>query len=782
MTSAINDIEQSLGFSGIRELLKEFCLFEPGRELTNQMKWETDPALVVCSLGLDEEFLEILQGPAAFPVSNYYDPRVSIGKLKPQGTFLEEDEVWEIYLFLKTCDEIDKFLMVSKEDWPTLNSLRLENYPRTLIKAIQLKFDETGKLRDNASPELNKIRKRKKEVEGSLGKVINRIYQEASLNGFVPKEMSVSVRGGRVVIPISSEHKRKIRGIIHDYSATGSIVFIEPDSILEITNQVQNLQHQEKIEIIKILLKISDEIRAEAGFLLKAVQFLATIDFTRSKALFAKKIGAVKPAVDLHEPMKIVNGRHPLLLLQNKEAVPLNLVIDKKERIVMISGPNAGGKSVALKTVGLFQYMLQCGLLVPAEETSSFKIFNKIFLDIGDQQSLENDLSTYSSHLKNMSEILANADEKSLILIDEFGSGTDPQIGGAIAEAILEGIIQRKCWGLITTHYSNLKHFAEKSEYLSNAAMLFDKQNLRPFYILEQGRQGGSFALEVAQKTGLPEEIIARAKELAGSEAVSLEDILARLDQERKELSNRLLQLDKSEREAALNKEMYLQLKKEIEGEQRELINDASMKAETLLNEANREIEKTIRHIKENKAEKKETRKIRNQLDEFRDKVKVEPEKSGEFPGKDFFCLNDTVEINKEGMVGEILEIRGKEALVLVGNIKTKVKLKDLRKTDAKPLTPRPASGYQFERKVQQLSTSLDVRGLRAEEVIFQVDKFLDNALVGGINQVSVIHGKGNGILRKVIREHIKRLSHIQKFENEHLERGGDGVTVIYLK
>jgi len=783
-SSDYKSLEEKLEFNRIRRILEEQCLFLPGIEKVRQIQWVSDPTILKNLIQKTNEFRSILIESEPFPSSNYFDLRPYLDKIKPVNSFLDEEEMWKVCLALLTFRDVYSFFENRQEKYPSLwNAFPSVSKEWDWVATIQRKFNETGKLRDNASSELAAIRKEKSKTEGLQNRVIEKSFKDAMKAGMVPDGASIAVRNGRTVIPIMAEYKRKVRGIIHDLSSTGSTVFIEPDAVIEASNQYQELLFREKREIEKILREMTAQVRRQGSLILQSLELLGEMDYTRAKAKLAISLGAVQPGFSESPEVKIIQGRHPVFLLQlQKKIVPLNVELDNQRWVVLISGPNAGGKSVALKTVGLLQYMYQCGLLVPVDESSRFGIFKHIYLDIGDQQSIENDLSTYSSHLKSMLEVLQNGNEDSLVLIDEMGSGTEPKLGASIAEAILEGILSRKCKGVITTHYSNLKHFAEVNDHIENAAMLFDKKNLTPFYILEQGRQGGSFALEVAEKIGLPREILQRSKELAGSDIVSLEEILARLDNERYELERKTENLERAEGEARTAKAKYDELKKQLDEKREFLLKEAAQKADLLIRETNKEIEKTIRHIKENKAEKKETRRIRGKLRQYQQSIPSIPDNQAMREKRLDFKPHDRVRLIGKDVIGEIIDIKNREASVLVGSIKTKVPLNQLEHTDEKITEKKHKTGYQISRSAVEISNKIDIRGKRAEEAILMVEKFLDNAMIAGFSQLTILHGKGDGILRKVIRDYLRRMPFVAKYEDEHIESGGDGITLVTLK
>jgi DNA mismatch repair protein MutS2 len=604
---------------------------------------------------------------------------------------------------------------------------------------------------------------------------------------WVPEGSLPSIRDGRLAIPVSAEHKRKLRGFILDESATGQTVFIEPVEILESNNEIRELEYAEKREVIRILKELTNSLRIELHILEPAFEFLAQVDFIRAKAKLSREIEADLPMLSDHPELVWYNAKHPLLYLSLKgkrDVIPLTVELSPENPMLLVSGPNAGGKSVCLKTIGLLQYMVQCGLLIPVSDRSRVGIFNRIFLDIGDQQSIENDLSTYSSHLKNMNVFVREATERSLVLMDELGSGTDPNFGGAIAQAILHGLLKKKVWGVATTHYYNLKLFAGQQPGIRNAAMRFDEEKMAPKFMLDIGKPGSSFALEIAKKTGLPEESLAEAEELVGKDLAGFEKLIRTLEKEREDLHVRLVEMGKNEHRMQQSLARYESLSTELEAKKKEIINKAKDEAANLLRQTNREIEKTIRHIRENKAEKKETTRVRNTLknlaqevtkDKDHQTIKVEDIKPG-----------DRVRIIGQESSGIVLQVQGKNASVSFGELKSYVSLSKLEKISGK-------QERQVNKKLQSMgmnvldkrisfSPSLDIRGKRVEEVIPILDPFLDTAILLGHSQLKILHGKGEGVLRKVVREHLKRYKEVASVSDEHVDRGGDGITLVVLK
>jgi DNA mismatch repair protein MutS2 len=681
-----------------------------------------------------------------------------------------------------------QFLQKSKEIYPQLNKLAEPvSITSQVYEIIRSKIDNQALVRDSASPDLGKIRRRLRDEQQHLRKLADQLFRNAVAEKWVPEGALPTIRDGRVVIPILAEHKRRLKGFILDESATGQTVFMEPAEMLDANNEIRDLEHAEKREVIRILKEITDQLRSQLPAITQAFQFLSQIDFIRAKAKFAVETEANLPIIENKPEMTWYTARHPLLYLSLKgkrEVVPLNIDLDHVNRFLLVSGPNAGGKSVALKTVGLLQYMVQCGLLISLSERSRVGIFHDIFLDIGDQQSIENDLSTYSSHLKNMAVFIEHARDRSLVLMDEMGSGTDPNFGGAIAQAVLQALLNKRVWGVATTHYYNLKLYAGQRQGIRNAAMRFDDTNLVPLYILDIGKPGSSFALEIAKKTGLSKQTLEDAEKLVGKDLAGFETLVRSLEKERQELSEKIKRMEKQESELKLSLSKYQTLSHELETKKKEILTKAKEEASLLLKNTNKEIEKTIRHIKENKAEKKETIKVRKNLQSLTDQVAVPEAKKIKTP--DSITEGDRVRLFGQDGSGIVLSVKGKNAIVQFGELKSQVEVSRLEKVTGaaeKEISQKLRSvGINIYERQAKFSNTLDVRGKRVDEVIPLLDQFLDTAILLGHGELKVLHGKGEGVLRKVIRDHLKRYKEVASVADEHVERGGDGITVIVLK
>jgi DNA mismatch repair protein MutS2 len=796
------NIEVKLGFDKVRELIKQECISSLGISYVEKIRFSDDHQLIKKLLEQTEEFRKILSSGEYFPSNDYLDTRSYIKKAKVPGAFLTEEEFHHVKLSLKTIFNCLQFFQEEskKSQYPLLSelsgSVQLE---RNLLKNIEAIIDEKGTVRNNASKELKEIRNKLITEQVKLRKVLDNILKQAKSQGFTPDDVSLTIRNGRMVIPVNAEHKRRIKGFIHDESSTGQTVFLEPAEVLEINNYLRELEYKERREIIKILIGLTDNLRPHVPELFRAYQFLGMIDFIRAKARFALRINAVLPELYNETRIEWFNAIHPILFLsfknQDRNVVPLNITLYTDQRILVISGPNAGGKSVCLKTVGLLQYMVQSGLLVPLNENSRVGIFKNLFIDIGDEQSIENDLSTYSSHLKNMKYFLKFSDKKTLILIDEFGTGTEPNIGGAIAETILATLNKSRTYGIVTTHYANLKKFADQTHGVLNGAMRFDVEQLEPLYILDMGKPGSSFALEIARKIGLPQSVLQQVKIKVGTEQIQFEKMLVQLEMEKNKYQDQLNAISSKDAEMQKIIREYTELKDYLESSKKKILNDAKSEAKSLIKEANQKIENTIRVIKETKAEKDVTKEARIVLDDF--KKILEPEefetekKPAHFPvEKGDIKEGDMVRVKDQSAIGEVILIKGKDVEIRIGELKSNIKLKRLekisrseyKKEQAKAEVRAPLRGYDINKKMVDFSSNLDLRGKRAEEAIAQVESYIDSASMLGLPEVRIIHGKGDGILREVVRDHLKSFAVVQMAKDEHVERGGSGVTVVTLK
>ena len=832
------NFEQKIGFDQIRQLLKIKCLSTLGEERVDQMDFSDDYNEINRRLEQVTEFVRITQEEDDFPNQYFFDVRPSLKRIRVEGMYMDEQELFDLRRSLETIRDIVRFLQQTDDEEDTDNDETHSPYPALhelagdimvfpqLITRINNILDKFGKVKDNASSELLRIRRELASTTGSISRSLNNILRAAQSEGYVDKDVAPTMRDGRLVIPVAPGMKRKIRGIVHDESATGKTVFIEPAEAVEANNRIRELEGEERREIIRILTEFSATVRPQVPAILQSYEFLAEIDFIRAKALLGIDFKAIKPSFENRQVIDWFEAVHPLLQMSlakhNKKVVPLDIELNTGQRILLISGPNAGGKSVCLKTVGLLQYMLQCGMLVSMHERSHAGIFSSIFIDIGDEQSIEDDLSTYSSHLTNMKNMMKYCNEKSLILIDEFGGGTEPQIGGAIAEAVLKRFNAKKTFGVITTHYQNLKHFAEDHEGVVNGAMLYDRHEMRALFQLQIGNPGSSFAVEIARKIGLPEEVIADASEIVGSEYIQSDKYLQDIVRDKRYWETKRQNIRKREKIMEETIARYEKELEELDKSRKEILKKAREDAEQLLQESNAKIENTIRTIKEAQAEKERTRTARQELTDFRqqiedenkaameekiarkmEKLREKQERKKDKKSKQAsqpavqpvpkvipLQAGDYVRIKGQTSVGQIIEINGKNAVVMFGLMKTNVKADRLERTDAPKQTLNTAKATfvssetqdrMYEKKLN-FKQDIDVRGMRGDEAIQAVTYFIDDAILVGVSRVRILHGTGTGILRTLIRQYLATVPGVAHFQDEHVQFGGAGITVVDLK
>lgn len=790
------NLEQKINFIKVKDLIKAECTSSLGQDYVDKVSYSSDYNLVQRLLDQTEEFRQILISGEVFPSSNFTNLGPFLEKAKLEGAFLDQEEFYEVKLALQTLRGCISFFQKWGESYPTLSALLglLLDLDLNLLKTIDQIIDEKGKIRSNASKELQLIRSQLIYEEGRLRKVMERIFKEARAKGLTPEDASMTIRGGRMVIPVAAENKRKLRGFIHDESATGQTVFMEPEEALDINNEIRDLEYMEKREIIRILTKLTDQLRPAIPALRKATNFLGLMDFIRAKARFAQKTESAKPELVRERTLQWTRARHPILEMalkaQGKSIVPLSVKLGGHERLLVISGPNAGGKSVTLKTVALLQYMLQCGLLIPVHPDSKSSLFDNFFIDIGDEQSLENDLSTYSSHLLSMKHFTQFANKKTILFIDEFGTGTEPQFGGAIAESILLALNKLGAFGVITTHYGNLKQVANKNQGLVNGAMRYDVERLEPIYQLEIGKPGSSFALEIASKIGLSKEILSYAKDHIGEERVRYDRLLTQLENEKNQYAGLLKEVKDKDKLLQTRLKEYNQLKETLELTKKRYIQEAKLEAKSLLDQTNKKIESVIREIKEGKAEKEVTKQVRQELQVFKEEIK--PEKTvvkdpeiqvigGKIEAGDWVRLKDN------GAVAEVISIKNKDVEISIGDLKSNVKLSRLEKISKtevkKELKAVERRGnYNTNEKMMDYSSNLDLRGKRGEEILPLIQTFIDEGYMLGVKNLRIVHGKGDGILREVTRNLLKTMPQVGKMEDEHADRGGAGVTLVTLK
>ena len=897
------NFEQKIGFTEVRSLLRARCLSTLGKERIDEMNFSTDATQVNIWMEEIREFRRIQEGQDEFPLDNFFDVRESVARIRLEGTHMEVEELFDLKRSLETIIAIVSFLSRGEETeqgevrhyYPALYNLAdgVATFP-LLVQRISQIIDKFGKMRDNASPELLQIRRELARIEGSISRTLYGILRAAQGEGLVEKDVTPTLRDGRLVIPVAPGLKRKISGIVHDESATGRTVYIEPSEVVEANNKIRELENEERREMIRILTDFAKKVRPNVREILDSYNLMAAVDFIRAKAELARLFKSFEPQVAEEPHIDWIRAIHPLLQLSlerknNKNVsysisvgdidsnkvsnevdnqqdyntileeedearnvpssvVPLDIQLTKDKHLLIISGPNAGGKSVCLKTVGLLQYMLQCGLSIPVGDRSKTGIFADIMIDIGDEQSIENDLSTYSSHLMNMKIMMRRASDRTLILIDEFGTGTEPQIGGAIAESVLRQFWQKHAWAVITTHYQNLKHFAEEHPGTVNGAMLYDRHEMRPLFQLAIGRPGSSFAIEIARKTGIQEEVIRDASEIVGSDYIQSDKYLQDIVRDKRYWENKRQTIHSHEKELEKRISQYEKDIAALEQSRKEILNRAKAQAEEIIKESNRRIENAIREIREKQAEKEETKRIRQELaayeaglldgsktdkgetsnkkklkssgllsdDDFQkkvDKIKSRKERHEqhlkEKAGKQqaaaealknavrkqqdggAVMAGDSVRIKGLTSVGKVESIEGKQATVIFGGIRTKMAVSRLEHVDAATIQSeqKQFQAYNYSRETRetidkhrnQFRQELDVRGLRADEALNQVQYFIDDAILVGASQVRILHGKGNGILRQLIRQYLGSVPNVTNYRDEHVQFGGAGITVVEL-
>ena len=815
------NFEQKTGFDKIRLLVSDKCLSPLGKERVADMYFLTDYKTIGDKLEQVDEFVRIQQEEEDFPANYFFDVRYSLKRIRPEGTWLDERELFDLKRSLQTIHDIVRFFRPAEEEeikYPALTALAgdILVFPQ-LIGKIDAILDKFGKIKDSASPELQTIRREITVTMSNISRSLQSILRSAQSEGVVDKDVTPTMRDGRLMIPVAPAFKRKIKGIVHDESATGKTVFIEPEVVVEANNRIRELEGEEKREIIRILTEFTNIIRPLAPDILQSYEFLADIDFIRAKALFALEVGGIRPIVEDTQQVDWVKAVHPLLYLslkkQHKEVVPLDITLTPEKRLLIISGPNAGGKSVCLKTVGLLQYMMQCGLLVPMHERSRMGIFENLFIDIGDEQSIENDLSTYSSHLTNMKFFVKNCNEKTILLIDEFGSGTEPQIGGAIAEALLHRFNERNSYGVITTHYQNLKHFAEETPGVVNGAMLYDRHLMQPLFKLAIGNPGSSFAIEIARKIGLPEDVIAEASEKVGQDYINMDKYLQDIVRDKRYWESKRQNIRQREKRLEEVIARYEKDLNEVNSQRKEIVKEAKAEAAQILSEANAKIENTIREIKEAQAEKERTKQARAGLQEFKERIgdkqeeddriarkmaklkerserKKQKQKTSVSFNRDVIEVGDNVRLKGQTTPGTVLEVQDKDAVVAFGMIKSTVKLDRLEKVSKgqikkdiqKSTFISEQTSDQMHEKRLRFKQEIDVRGMRGDEALQTVTYFIDDAIQVGAQQVRILHGTGSGILRQLIREYLRSVPGVRDFHDEHVQFGGAGITVVELE
>lgn len=784
-----------LGLQDVKELIADKCITISAKEMVDKIQPLYKYDVIQRYLRQVNEFKELLVHDQNLSMDPVYPLDILAEKSRVEGSFLLEEDFHHIQLTLKTVFSILLYFKNRSEVYPYLESLIGEiSIEKGLIQEIQKVIDEKGKMRPQASPLLMDIVMQIQKSEVEVRKRIDQIFKHAQSQGWTA-DGNLTVRDGRMCIPILAENKRKIKGFIHDESATGQTAYIEPEEVFQLNNKIRDLEFEKRREIIRILTSLTDFIRPYQGLLVKYHQLITRLDFVRAKALFALDVGGELPELTTHAEINLVQAEHPLLKLalkkEGKSVVPLNLKIDETDRILVVSGPNAGGKSVCMKTVGLLQLMCQSGILIPADPTSKMGIFKDFFADIGDDQSIESDLSTYSAHLHKMKVFTENCSAKSLVLIDEFGTGTDPQFGGPMAESVLEVLNKKKVRGVITTHYSNLKTFAGNTEGLENASMLFDHIAMQPQYILQIGKPGSSYAFEIAEKIGLAPQILKIARHKVGRGQKKVDSLLVDLEKDKNQLLERERILAKKEKQIEQLKIQNEELQNYLEANKKEILKKAKEEAKQILGSANKLIENTISDIKKSAADKELTKKLRLQLEEEQNKLKSQPQaqktsKNSPSAASSSQVLEagDWVRILDSGKEAQILEIAKNNVVLAFGELRTIKKRSEVEKLNKSEVKKQAKKGafIKLQEDLNTFSPDIDVRGMRTEEALYEIEKQLDKAIILGHSYLRIVHGKGDGILRKFIRDYFRKFDQITRFEDEHVDRGGDGITYAYLK
>lgn len=832
MTSQQNtypdNFEEKIGFSTIRKMLNEGCLCQLGRDRVEAMQMSIDFDEVNNLLAQVTEFVRIQKEEEDFPNQYFFDVRTPLRRIKIANTYLLQEELFDLGRSLDSIHHIVQFFTSrqneeGKTPYPTLTQLcqGIKTYPN-LVRRINQILDAHGEVKDSATVELMRIRQEQRSLTNSISNMLHRILREAKTDGLVEKDTTPTVRDGRLVIPVAHAMKRKVNGIVHDESDSGKTVYIEPTEVVEANNKIRELESEERREIIRLLLVFTDSIRPYILDMIQSYEFLGDIDFIRAKARFAIQTDSLKPALEARPNLDWGAAVHPLLRMSlerhGRKVVPLDIRLNNEQRLLLISGPNAGGKSVCLKTVGLLQYMLQCGLLIPVSESSNAGIFQNIFIDIGDEQSLENDLSTYSSHLLNMKAMMKNANAATIILIDEFGGGTEPQIGGAIAEAMLKRFNQKRAFGVITTHYQNLKQFASETKGIVNGAMLYDRQQMQPLFQLRIGNPGSSFAIEIARKIGIPEDVIQEAAELVGKDYINADKYLLDIARDKRYWENKRQAIHEQEKKLDQTIERYESEFEKIHSQKRDIIDKARNEAKQIIDSSNAQVERTIREIKEAQAERERTKQIRQRLQDFKESNEQtdqkEPKPFTTKHSKERNPLNNTKDIRKqqaekastdtcstvlsvgsfvkmEGQttIGRILRINGnKEALVAFGSIQTNVKLVKLQPSEAPKEEKRAATFIttqtqsEMRQRTLNFTGEIDVRGMRGDECMQAISLFIDDALVANSSRIRILHGTGTGILRQLVRQYLNTIPEVTAYRDENPQFGGAGITVVDLQ
>ena len=824
------NFEQRIGFDRIREQVMGLCSMQSARQVIASEGFSTSSKEVEERLKLANQMRVVISMEHGADIGEQEDIATIVDKIAVEGSYITEEEAAVLLRSLKSAASIVEFILSRKEGlYPDLRRITLGvgTYPE-LQRAIERVVDEKGEVRSSASPELQEIRRAIREHEGLVAKRLQQVLQRAKASGIVEADAMLSIRDGHAVIPVSAANKRKIAGFIHDESATGRTFYVEPVEVVELNNELKELEYAEKREVVRILTELTAVLRLDVEGLARIEEYLTRMDALRAKARWALENGATKPIISTEGRLLLRKARHPLLQqtlrAQRKEIVPLDMELNSERRILVISGPNAGGKSVCLKTTGLLQYMVQCGFLVPVLENSEFPLFKSLMIDNGDQQSLENDLSTYSSHLVNMKAMLHEASEQTLILIDEFGSGTEPTIGGAISESILEHFVECRSYGVITTHYANIKYFASRNEGVANGAMSFDVKNIQPLFSLEMGKPGSSFAIEVARKIGLPETIVRKAMDKAGEDHINLEKQLREIARDKRYWAEKRDRIRQTDRKVEQLEQTYSDRLQDIKEERRRILESARKEAEELITNANRTIENTIRTIRESQAEKELTRLARKELVSFaeevnssdksaedrieremerlarrrerREKRAEEREQNGGVvekpqpqPKPQVIEVGSKVKLEGQATPGVVQQIKGKKAQVAFGQMIIMVELSRLSvvssseyRAATRPTTARTVVSVDIRERKLNFRDTIDVRGMRAVEALEAVEDLVDDALMVGVSTVTILHGKGTGALKEEIRRYLRTVKDVATVAEAHADRGGAGITVVTFK
>ena len=791
------NFEHKIGFDSVRSLIDEKCAGSWGVEEAEKISFSNDFDTIVASLTLINEMMSLITDSNALPVPVVIDLRHQFADTKAEGTFLETKDLIALKKNISTLRELVQFISDADPNrFPSLINFVKDTFTFANIEnRIDSIINRFGDVKDNASPNLAQIRRDIIISQNSVSKIMRSVLNKAAEDGLIDKDVTPSLREGRLVIPVSSMNKRRIPGIVHDESATGKTVFIEPTAVVEVNNRIRELENEERREIIRILTEFTNFVRPYYDDILNSCLLVAKIDAIRAKALFSIDIKAIKPYLYSDCRIDWYEARHPLLekslTRQGKKIQPLNIRLNKKQRILLISGPNAGGKSVCLKTAGLLQYMLQCGLPIPIHERSNAGIFQSIFIDIGDEQSIENDLSTYSSHLINMKNCIKYSNGKSLLLIDEFGTGTEPQLGGAIAEAVLNRLNTNHVYGIITTHYTNLKHYAAQTEGIVNAAMLYDRNKMQPLFMLSIGTAGSSFAIEIARKIGLPDDVINAASKIVGEEQIDFDKHLQDVARDKRYWEQKRAKIKEEEKKLQSLTEHYDALVQDIKKKEKEIIRNAKEEASQIIKNSNAKIENTIRAIKESAADKNITQSERRELENFKKSLDNQLEKQPDIKQLKDFHKGDRVRIKGQNIAGTIDAVNGKTAIVFFGQIKSTVDVSKLEHLTASQLkemekystnaVANAKKGFDMRERQLNFSQDIDVRGMRVDEALQAVIYFLDDAQMFNVSRVRILHGTGTGALKSAIRDYLYQSSIVKSFKDEHVQFGGAGITVVDL-